>query len=211
MKKMLALVAALFASSASAAISGTPHDLTGRAGYNNTGLCTFCHMPHNSNAAAPVGAPLWSKTIQPNSSYTFYPATIAQTPQATALGGVSAACLSCHDGTANAVNTQWNGTSMTGGTNYTVNGGNSGGTNIGKNLQNDHPVSITYSSNTTVLTTAGLVSLAQATSNGMMFFGASKDQLECGSCHDPHNEPFANGKFLRIASGQDICARCHNK
>jgi predicted CXXCH cytochrome family protein len=209
MKKILALAAALFASSAYAAIAGTPHDLTGKAGYTGAGLCTFCHMPHNANAAAPVGAPLWAKTIQPNSSYTFYPATIAGTPAATALGGVSAACLSCHDGTAGAVTTQHDGTLMANA--YTINSANPGGTNIGKNLQQSHPVSIGYSSSASVLATAGLVTLAQAKTNGMLFFGALGDQLECGSCHDPHNQPATIGMFLRTVAGQDICAKCHNK
>jgi len=208
MKKMLALAAALFASSAYATVAGTPHDLTGKPGYNGSGLCTFCHMPHNAIGTV-VGAPIWSKTIQANSSYTFYPATIAGTPAATALGGVSAACLSCHDGTANAVTTQHDGTLIANA--YTINSGAAGGTNIGKDLRTSHPVSITYSSAAAVLATAGLVSLAQAKTNGMLFFGATADQLECGSCHDPHVQPATIGKFLRTTAGNDICAKCHNK
>jgi predicted CXXCH cytochrome family protein len=199
MKKILALAIALTASSALAAVVGTPHDLTALPGNTATGSCQYCHMPHHSNPGA-TGAPIWAKTV--SSAYTLYGTTVGgQTP--TAIGPVSQACLSCHDGTANAVTTQHTGATLA--TNYTINGGVANGTNVGTDISNDHPVSIPYP--TAAGGQAGLVSRANAVTAGFLFFGAGADQMECGTCHDPHNQP-AEGFFLRGGAG-DFCAKCH--
>lgn len=199
MKKTLALALALVATSALAAVSGTPHDLTSLPGNIATGSCQYCHMPHHSNPAA-TGAPIWAKAVR--TTYTLYGTTVGgSTP--TAIGPVSQACLSCHDGTASAVTTQHNGAVLA--TAYTINGGAAGGTNIGTDISNDHPVSIGYTN--AAPNVAGLVTLAAARTAGFVFFGAGADQMECGSCHDPHNQPAA-GFFLRGGAG-DFCAKCH--
>ena len=111
--------------------------------------------------------------------------------------GVSLACLSCHDGTI-AVDSF---------------GGNSSGTSwvsgsalIGTDLSSLHPVSVTYDTtkdpdfnNKTSVVAAGLV-----------LYGDHKDQVECGSCHNPHDP--TNQPFLRISNaGSALCLTCHNK
>ncbi|WP_242343970.1 cytochrome c3 family protein [Anaeromyxobacter terrae] len=195
MKKAIVLGLALFATTASAAITGTPHDLLKLAGNTASSACQYCHMPHHSNTAV-TDAPLWAKAVR--TSYT--DGGVAKT-----VGSNSQLCLSCHDGTASAVTTQHNGQTLA--TAYTINGGATGGTNVGTELGNDHPVSITYASAGGGL--AALVSLTAAKTAGFVFFGATADQLECGSCHDPHVQP-TGGNFLRGGTG-DFCTKCHQK
>ena len=153
--------------SAHAGISSTKHNLgtTGtQANHLTAGtgeVCVFCHTPHGSDTSAP--APLWNKTLPAGASFTTY-ATLGTTSleaaQAT-IGSVSLACLSCHDGTQamdNMINAPGSGGYNVGGavpagntwtsgagatqTNGTLNAGVVA--NIGKDLRNDHPVSIQY-------------------------------------------------------------------
>ncbi len=198
--RKLAIALAFVASTAYAAVDGTPHDLMSLPGNTATGACQYCHMPHHSNAAA-TGAPLWAKAVR--SAYTVVGTTAAGTA-VTQPVGVSQACLSCHDGTVAAVTTQHNGQSLA--TAYTINGGVAGNTNVGTDISNDHPVSLTYP--TAGGTLAGLATRAAAVTAGFVFFGAGQDQIECGTCHDPHNQP-AGGNFIR-GTHVDFCADCHS-
>ena len=62
-----------------------------------TQVCVFCHTPHHANSG--TNAPLWNKSIANSASYIAYGSTIAGTTVNKAdLGGVTLACLSCHDG-----------------------------------------------------------------------------------------------------------------
>ncbi|MBW2294738.1 MAG: hypothetical protein JRG94_20865, partial [Deltaproteobacteria bacterium] len=88
---------------AQAQIVGSQHDLgTGGGGQATTLLsgevCVFCHTPHGSDTN--VAAPLWNKT-DPGTTYTRYSAlgTATLDGEEVAVGSVSLACLSCHDGT----------------------------------------------------------------------------------------------------------------
>ncbi|MDH4234434.1 MAG: hypothetical protein OEV15_04795, partial [Gallionella sp.] len=115
-------------------------------------LCAFCHTPH----AASSDAPLWNRYIATPPAYTVYDTSTIDAPAAT-IGGISLACLSCHDGT-QAMNTVLNapgsgGYNATGGTwagswagaNQTGGKINAGLiTNLTTDLSNDHPVSIPY-------------------------------------------------------------------
>ena len=60
-------------------------------------VCVYCHTPHGANAQ--IEAPLWNRTVAPNSVYTIYdkPTTLMR-PMSTP-GPTSLTCLSCHDGT----------------------------------------------------------------------------------------------------------------
>ncbi|MBI5588207.1 MAG: hypothetical protein HY889_07570, partial [Deltaproteobacteria bacterium] len=65
------------------------------AGKGTTEICVFCHTPHHTNTnLAP--APLWNR-VNVTATYTAYGTTLGGT-SVTAVGGVSLACLSCHDG-----------------------------------------------------------------------------------------------------------------
>ena len=170
------LAALLFGLSgtASAGINDTRHNLgsgTGPAGRNQVTdtaeVCVFCHTPHGGSTTAPV--PLWNKRLGANGtpagggSYTTYASL--QTPSldgsVAPVGGISLACLSCHDGTQamdNIINSPGSGGLTTdgggnGGLAFTWNTGGtvnaagalaSGAALIGTDLSNDHPIGIQY-------------------------------------------------------------------
>ncbi len=83
---------ALSARPAVADIDSTKHDLTG-GGVDE--ICVFCHTPHGANDG--VEAPLWNR-LGSTATYTTYDSTTLD-GDVIAVGSVSAACLSCHDGT----------------------------------------------------------------------------------------------------------------
>lgn len=131
---------------------------------NLTQICVFCHTPHG---AASDKAPLWQRNVGPDgggdvtlsaTGYQTYSSVNASTTMDSPtrpIGSVSVACLSCHDGT-QAINTlanyagsgskKWDdasiGGSWTGGT--APAGKLTGMPNLGKDLQNDHPIGIYY-------------------------------------------------------------------
>lgn len=170
----LASAAAVFATFASfdvgaqTSIRDTRHNLgtsntIGSSSFSGTGeVCVFCHTPHGSNTA--ITAPLWNKTA-PTTAFQMYSTGGSATIDGTEapVGGVSIACLSCHDGSlaiATMINQPGSGGYNPGGavmagtwTNPSATDGVDPATgmmratsiqNIGGNLQNDHPISIQY-------------------------------------------------------------------
>jgi len=150
-------------SSAVAGVADSKHNLgTGglAAGNNNymsagTGeVCVFCHTPHGADSSAAV--PLWNKTLDAT-GFTTYDSLGTSTLDGgvAAVGSVSIACLSCHDGT-QAMDVMLNqpgsgdDISGTGRLTGTWVGAGANGlmpdtiANLGKDLQNDHPVGIQY-------------------------------------------------------------------
>lgn len=151
-----------------AGIASTKHNLSTTGTQTNhvtTGsnqICVFCHTPHGSDTSAPV--PLWNKKL-PSNSYQTYDTlnTASLDGEVLAVGSVSLACLSCHDGTQamdNMMNAPGSGgynaagaratVGNDGATNYTwanvgANGLMPAGvTNLGTDLRNDHPIGIQY-------------------------------------------------------------------
>lgn len=226
--RSVAVIAALTATSAFGVsnITATKHNLSATgtgtikaaSGDNNDEICVYCHTPHAANTAF-NGAPLWNKAT-PTGTFTMYGTTIGGTTGDTAPNSPSMACLSCHDGVS-AINSMVNAPGSGG---YVAAGANvkfgataagtafvmpAGVTNIGTDLRNDHPVSITYDPTkaglkvtTTVLTSwAGASTIAGLLRNS---------KVECGSCHDPHEA--TNLTFLRVANtGSALCIGCHAK
>jgi len=193
MKKMIILFTALamiagFSTISLAGIQGEMHDLSDN-GLGSSEICVFCHVPHN-----PVdelnGGPLWNHTVT-TQTFTLYDAST------TTASGISALCLSCHDGT----------------TFVDAFGGNVGATtittinaaaDIGLDLTDDHPVMMAYP---TDWATTGDFNDPGALSSGQVFSG----NVECASCHDPHDQS-TYGKFLRADNaGSALCLDCHNK
>lgn len=156
------MAGAVVGQQAVAGISATKHNLgTSGTGTNHltagtAEICVFCHTPHASNTA--VKAPLWNK---PNSgaTYTTYSTSTSSTIDGSVdMGGVSLACLSCHDGT-QAMDTMINAPGSGG---YNAGGAGLSGavwtganqtagklavgalTNLTADLSNDHPVGIQY-------------------------------------------------------------------
>lgn len=170
---LLAALCLLVGGNASAAIADTKHNLgsgPGPAGRNQVTdtaeICVFCHTPHGGDINAP--APLWNKRLGtpgvPAGGGTYITYDTLQTPSLdgaiAAVGSISMACLSCHDGTQamdNIINAPGSGGLVAdGGGNdgraFTWTGANvntlgrlSGGAAlIGTDLSNDHPIGIQY-------------------------------------------------------------------
>jgi hypothetical protein len=162
-----------FGGTASAGIADTKHNLGSGAGLanrnqtsNTAEICVFCHTPHGGSTDAPV--PLWNKRLgaagAPAGGGTYTTYDTLQTPsldgQVAAVGSISMACLSCHDGTQamdNVINAPGSGGLTTDGggndglaytwTGSTVNAAgrlSSGVALIGTDLSNDHPIGIQY-------------------------------------------------------------------
>lgn len=158
-----------------AGIANTRHNLstTGAAANVRTTagteeICVFCHTPHAAAGAA-SGVPLWNKNL-PGSSYTTYQTVNSSTIDGaftSAVGSVSLACLSCHDGTQamdNIINAPgYGGYTADGGgvagLGYTWDSGTIAGrvstdgamlnpattlSMLGTDLSNDHPIGIQY-------------------------------------------------------------------
>jgi predicted CXXCH cytochrome family protein len=179
-------------------IANTKHNLTptGPGTFKApeaTGLCVFCHTPHN---ALPQ-TPLWNRALS-GATYTLYTSSTlkAQVQQPT---GSSRLCLSCHDGTLamGTLRAPQNGVQPTLGV-------LTGKAVIGTDLSGDHPISFVYDS-------------ALAATRGELVdpLGASKalhldpkGELQCASCHDAHDDRQPN--FLRMDTRAGaLCTTCH--
>jgi predicted CXXCH cytochrome family protein len=205
------------ASSAFAQVDGSMHDLTTGGGATNTTadadgqFCVFCHTPHSQGTLTP----LWNKGA-PAGPFTMYSsATIGGTIQATPQG-VSAACLSCHDGVLS-LDTMYNAPTTVSGTYnnsatpvdqaWTFAPANSDALNtavvVGTDLSNDHPISITYGAD------AAMEPIGNIPGAGLPLYGAGSDQVECGTCHNPHQPGLV--PFLRIDNTNSaLCTTCHS-
>jgi hypothetical protein len=213
---------------------------------SETQVCVFCHTPHGGDQTA--GAPLWNRA-QSTATYTAYLSSSMDANPAPGLPGASSkVCLSCHDGTL-AIGVVMNLNGM--GANITMSGTGTGGVmpegsgvttgytrNLGIDLSNDHPISITYdttlSSNDGELRTPPVVSGTYTFVGNRSFgvkplFPLESSQMQCSTCHDPHlwdsnpNDPplkFLRGMRLQLAAplggfyvaDSDImCLACHDK
>lgn len=199
-KYLLSAVIALTMLATNPALAGvenSAHDLSATA---TEEICVYCHTPHN---ASNVGAPLWNRTATLQ-AFTMYTSPTATMVKQASPQGVSLACLSCHDGTI--------------AYNSVANAG-SGVTNIGTmtspaavgsggNLADDHPISIKYDP---TVDTAFNVATTGKVNGTLPLYGASSDQVECATCHDPHDAA-GTVKFLRVANTQSaLCSTCHIK
>ena len=205
--------------SAFAAIEGSMHDLTDATGgasdlttSADNQYCSFCHTPHSNGTLTP----LWNRAEKTSGTYTMYTSATIAGAQQTDPVGVSAACLSCHDGVT-ALDVMYNAPTLTSGTyrnlataatqTYTWSLGD-GAINpavvVGTDLSNDHPISITYGADSAMETLANI----QLPASGLTLYGGSNNQVECGTCHNPHDP--TNVPFLRIDNtGSALCMTCH--
>ena len=159
-------------------------------------VCIFCHAPHNATG----DGPLWNHAMSvaaytPYSSSTLK-ATVGQPT------GASKLCLSCHDGTValGMVGSRPMPIAMQPGTTTIP----AGRTLIGTDLSAHHPVSFTYdmglaTAQGELRDPATLVQAVRLDKNG---------ELQCTSCHDPHNNQF--GSFLvQDNTSSALCLQCH--
>lgn len=209
MKKVLLTVAmvALMATPSFAIISGTLHDFTAQT-WSNGEICLPCHTPHGGDTT--VGnAPLWNHEVSV-ATYTPYATgagtTMEATGLATAASGISALCLSCHDGSValDSFGGVAGSTFITGAGAILADG----------TMANDHPISFVYDSG---LATADgflrdpatfVTSLGGFIDADMLF--ATK--IECASCHDVHDSANNGSPLLVINNaGSALCVTCHIK
>ena len=130
------------------------------------------------------------------------------------LDALSKRCLSCHDGTTafdQLNNGPGPGASSPGsrqGWTFSVDNtlARAGVAHLGQDLRNDPPVSVKYDP----IATGGLHPARSGSVGGLPLYGTARDQIECTSCHDPHESRF--GSFLRATnSGSAMCKTCHRK
>ena len=130
-----------------------------------------------------------SASSQPYSWNHAYPSEEAFTIRDGAtLGLESLMYLGCHDG-----QTAIDSFGGVSGTTVMV-----GSAVVGRDLSDDHPVGVVYPSGNASYRSVGIVE-AQ--------LRLYDDRIECGSCHDVHND--TRGRFLRV-SGSQLCLICHN-
>ncbi|TAN42232.1 MAG: hypothetical protein EPN22_12990 [Nitrospirae bacterium] len=160
-------------------------------------MCLGCHDGINS------AAPTESKHVLLNvggSKYTF----------STNFADANVNCNSCHVGGTSSLkqNLQmgwWYNPDLSGGAAapLTIPGYEKNVIN-GINLTDDHPISMVYPSN------SQFVAAVSGKVDTLPLYGASKNMVECPSCHDPHNT--TNGLFLRKSNaGSALCLTCHIK
>jgi len=213
-----------------AGIVGSPHDFSGEtwnivpSDPNST--CGVCHQPHHADSSI---VPLWIHRTTA-SVFTMYNTNnvpvskMVATPDNTP-GGVSLACLSCHDGTV-AIN-EYAG-SVKGGTSVML----TNNAVLGTDLTHTHPISFVYDSalaaadgflhdpaESVLLPDSGTFNHGTDTSIRTVLLNGG-NRLECSACHDVHNQtgtPFditTNPKLVKIVGtqagkGSLLCRSCH--
>jgi predicted CXXCH cytochrome family protein len=201
-----------------AAVTGSSHDLSSGgpltdASTDEDQICVFCHTPHNAG----VAVPLWNHQATV-AGYTVYDSSTMQATAGSPPGGISALCLSCHDGTV-AVNNLYNppndlGADPTMGSGTELNASFQIDPNrpayTGTDLSDDHPVSFAYDGTLAGddgnLETPASTDWVDAGQTVPLFAG----NLECASCHDPHDdtvEPF----LVKSNGASALCKTCHQQ
>ena len=203
---VLALLAAGGAAprfAAATSVVGSKHDLSVSGGAlvkaaTESDVCIFCHTPHHASK----DAPLWNR-YSSGAFYTPYNSTTAKATVGQPTGA-SKLCLSCHAGTValGMVRSRDKPITLAGGADRMP----PGRANLGTDLSDDHPVSFTYDQS--------LLGRDKELKNpAALPFAVKLDksgQLQCTSCHDPHNNQY--GDFLVENNSQSaLCIACHDK
>ncbi len=165
-------------------------------------VCTFCHVPHNSNP----GVPLWNHKATTVGSYQLYNSTtLHSTITQPTSSDASKLCLSCHDGTVALGDTINNGLiPFIQGSDYKLPSSSAANIHKGTGFGDDHPFAFVPVTGTEIrVPPAGdAVKLDLA------------GKVQCTSCHDPHTQfrDSTAGKFLvKSNSRSAICTTCHTK
>jgi predicted CXXCH cytochrome family protein len=189
-------------------VANTKHNLSisgpgGVKSTTETEVCVFCHVPHNASNAAP----LWNRA-SPTGTYTPYSSSTAKGNMGQP-NGTSLLCLSCHDGTIAPGELLSRGATKVPMLGVTATGmlPSTSSSMLGRDLSDDHPISIAY---TAALATGSGGELASpATLTGKIKLDAS-GQMQCSSCHDPHDNTI--DKFLVMSNtASALCVTCHTK
>lgn len=161
-------------------------------------VCVFCHTAHRATGQTP----LWNHSLSGETNYIVYSSSTLKAVVGQPNGS-SRLCLSCHDGTValGSVNSFTAPIQMQNGVTTMP----SGSDNLGTDLSGDHPVSFVYN--------AALVAEDPTLNNPTTLTGPvkldSSAQVQCVSCHDPHNDQYGNFLVMNN-SGSALCVVCHN-
>ena len=217
-----------------AGIASTKHNLGASGSFNftnaTTEICVFCHTPHGADSSAAV--PLWNRNLSTGGAYNTYASLGTNTldSESTAIGSVSLACLSCHDGTQAMdvmINTPGSGSNpsaFSGSGTLTGTGGweefqamsevSGEMIYLGTDLRNDHPISIQYAG----ALTGGTYNRP---ANDLDFVAAVNTTVASGTTvyyidtngggKDKHDLPLYN-RMGGSLDGQPLveCATCHD-
>ena len=198
---MLAVVLLSLPSSARAQseIAKSLHNLTPEGSgkqkeTRKTGLCVFCHTPHNSSPAKSM----WNKDL-PGITYQLYTSSTlrADLKQPT---GSSRLCLSCHDGFVAMGNLRVapKGSAL-------KLGALTGPNVLGTDLSDDHPISFVYDSGLAAKH-PGIIDPSNLPKELPL---DRKKEMQCTTCHNPHESN--RGKFLRMDNPAGaMCLSCHD-
>lgn len=177
-------------------VAYTPHNLSIRAGAMQAGqtgailtdysLCRYCHMPR----VVPAMEPLWFRKEAVRNFDTRK--TVEDAPgKVFPLDPDSRTCLFCHDGTVapgfprhpESANPQ-------------------------VNLTKPQAVAAeNYNTHLFAFPESG-VEISPPDSTSPLYM-ANSNKVQCGTCHDPHNDE--NGNFLKVTGqGSQICMECHH-
>jgi predicted CXXCH cytochrome family protein len=155
-------------------------------------VCIFCHTPHQASTEGP----LWNHQTSVATYTPYTSSTLKATPDQPS--GSSKLCLSCHDGTValGAVYSRSANIPM-------LSPIPAGRTLVGTDLSAHHPVSFTY--DTALVAASGEL---RDPSTLIQDVRLENGQVQCNSCHDPHNNQF--GSFLvKDNTASAICQDCH--
>ena len=219
-----------------AGVKGTKHDLSVSGpgtvkAVSETGVCVFCHTPHN---AAPA-YPLWNHELSSVTNYiSYWSETLKSYGQGAAppIDGFSKLCLGCHDGTVAVGATIGpldtikmvtipgvieSGRLKPGSAGY-----------LGTDLSGGHPISIVYNNSLVDLRkndpdSWNLIQLKPpprkfgdkngAGDTDVMIYPTQGDYgVQCTSCHDPHGGKGgpSTPPFWRKTIYDDVCLVCHD-
>lgn len=209
--KKVGLAAALLllasALSSQAVITGSKHDFSAKTWstnkYGQSQICLPCHAPHNNLSTNSL---LWNHASSV-ATYQLYSSWALQATAITDLSATSKRCMGCHDGTV-ALDSFGGKTGST-----TLGVGDAG--YFGTDLRNDHPVSIVYDA-ALIAADGGLHALTDPVvmaggTTGTVSSLLIQTKVECGSCHDVHNEYNQPGMLNVNNTASKLCLSCHAK
>lgn len=157
-------------------------------------VCVFCHTPHNATPEPP----LWNRQMS-GQTYIQYGSTTLQAAPGQPTGK-SRLCLACHDGTV-ALGAITN--PPTGVVNDMTSTFLTGRALLGTDLRDDHPISFVYDS-------ALQLADGELANPATIGLPLESGQLQCTSCHDPHEKD--NAPFLQKTTlNGELCITCHQR
>ena len=183
-------------------VVNSKHDLSVRGpgpirAVEETGVCVFCHTPHN---AAPQ-TPLWNRE-NPRTYYRIYESSTTDARIDQPMGP-SKMCLSCHDGSMALGNLLSRPVSEP--VVMTARTMPPGHADLTIDLSDDHPIGFRY--DRALSNVDPQIRPPELVTRDMPL--GPHNEVHCTTCHDPHNNQL--GDFLRISDHMSaICLTCHD-